>query len=145
MPKNRMKLKNKGDFRFLSTLFRFTHHSYSIFVHFSPDDAVRFNPLLFDDWRIAVRFSVIYAVKFFDDMTDTQFLAEQMRLNALESTRVLEKQRRAIQDHVRFRGALVQDRARYKTIFKNFLNNQYYLKLTPDTHIAPRVIEWHFG
>lgn len=48
MPKNRMKLKNKGDFRFLSTLFRFTHHSYSIFVHFSPDDAVRF--------------SVIYAV-----------------------------------------------------------------------------------
>lgn len=61
MPKNRMKLKNKGDFRFLSTLFRFTHHSYSIFVHFSPDDAVRFNPLLFDDWRIAVRFSVIYA------------------------------------------------------------------------------------
>ena len=69
-------------------------------------------------------------VKFSDDMTDAQFLAEQMRLNALESTQVLGKQQRAIRDLVRFRGVLVQDRARYKTIFKNFLNNQQYLQLT---------------
>ena len=53
-----------------------------------------------------------------------------MRLNALESTRVLSKSQRAVRDLVRFRGVLVEDRARYKTIFRNFLNNQRYIKLT---------------
>lgn len=69
-------------------------------------------------------------VKYSDDLTDAEFLAEQMRLNALESTQVLSKAQRAVRDLVRFRGVLVEDRARYKTIFKNFLNNQQYLKLT---------------
>ena len=69
-------------------------------------------------------------VKYSNDMTDAQFLAEQMRLNALESTRVLSKAQRAVRDLVRFRGVLVEDRARYKTIFRNFLNNQRYIKLT---------------
>ncbi len=69
-------------------------------------------------------------VKYSDDLTDAEFLAEQMRLNALESTQVLSKAQRAVRDLVRFRGVLVEDRARYKTIFRNFLNNQQYLKLT---------------
>lgn len=63
MLQNQPKLRNKVFFQFLSTLFRFICHSYSIPVHFTPEYVVRFRPLLFDDWRIAVRFSVIYAFK----------------------------------------------------------------------------------
>lgn len=70
--------------------------------------------------------------KFSDDITDAEFLADQMRLGALKAADIIPKQDRAFRDLVRLRVDLVQDRARYRTILKNFFNNQRYMKLTTE-------------
>lgn len=70
--------------------------------------------------------------KFSDDITDAEFLADQMRLGALKAADIIPKQDRAFRDLVRLRVDLVQDRARYRTILKNFFNNQRYMKITTE-------------
>ncbi len=68
--------------------------------------------------------------KFSDDLSDAEFLADQMRLGALKAADIIPKQDRAFRDLVRLRVDLVQDRARYRTVLKNFFNNQRYMKIT---------------
>lgn len=68
--------------------------------------------------------------KFSDDISDAEFLADQMRLGALKAADIIPKQDRAFRDLVRLRVDLVQDRARYRTVLKNFFNNQRYMKIT---------------
>ena len=70
--------------------------------------------------------------KFSDDITDAEFLADQMRLGALKAADIIPKQDRAFRDLVRLRVDLVQDRARYRTVLKNFFNNQRYMKITTE-------------
>ncbi len=68
--------------------------------------------------------------KFSDDISDAEFLADQMRLGALKATDIIPKQDRAFRDLVRLRVDLVQDRARYRTVLKNFFNNHRYMKIS---------------
>lgn len=68
--------------------------------------------------------------KFSDDISDAEFLADQMRLGALKAADIIPKQDRAFRDLVCLRVDLVQDRARYRTVLKNFFNNQRYMKIT---------------
>ena len=54
--------------------------------------------------------------KFSDDITNAEFLADQMRLGALKAADIIPKQDRAFRDLVRLRVDLVQDRARYRDL-----------------------------
>ena len=76
--------------------------------------------------------------KFSDDISDAEFLADQMRLGALKAADIIPKQDRAFRDLVRLRVDLVQDRARYRTVLKNFFNNQRYMRITTEhlNHMA---------
>ena len=49
---------------------------------------------------------------------------------ALKAADIIPKQDRAFRDLVCLRVDLVQDRARYRTVLKNFFNNQRYMKIT---------------
>lgn len=69
-------------------------------------------------------------IKFSNDLTDAEFLADQMRLGALRSAKIIPKKDRAFRDLVRMRVDFVQDRARYRTILKNFFNNHCYIRIT---------------
>ena len=55
-----------------------------------------------------------------------------MRLGALKTADIIPKQDRAFRDLVRLRVDLVQDRARYRTVLKNFFNNQRYMKISTE-------------
>lgn len=61
-----------------------------------------------------------------------------MRLGALKAADIIPKQDRAFRDLVRLRVDLVQDRARYRTVLKNFFNNQRYMRITTEhlNHMA---------
>lgn len=69
-------------------------------------------------------------IKFSNDLTDAEFLADQMRLGALRAAKIIPKKDRAFRDLVRMRVDFVQDRARYRTILKNFFNNQRYIRIS---------------
>ena len=71
-----------------------------------------------------------YKAKFSNDLTDAEFLADQMRLGALKVADIIPRQDRAFRDLVRLRVDLVQDRARYRTVLKNFFNNQRYMRIS---------------
>ena len=69
-------------------------------------------------------------IKSANDETDAEFLANQMRLGALNAAVIIPRRDRAFRDLVRLRVELVMDRGRYRTILKNFFNNQRYLKMS---------------
>lgn len=69
-------------------------------------------------------------IKSANDETDAEFLANQMRLSALNAAAIIAKKDRAFRDLVRLRVELVMDRGRYRTILKNFFNNQRHLKMS---------------
>lgn len=69
-------------------------------------------------------------IKLSNDETDAEFLANQMRLGALKAAQIITKKNRAFRDLVRLRVDLVLDRGRYRTILKNFFNNQKYMKIS---------------
>lgn len=69
-------------------------------------------------------------IKFSNDLTDAEFLVDQMRLGALRSAKIIPKKHRAFRDLVRMRVDFVQDRARYRTILNNFFNNHRCIRIT---------------
>lgn len=69
-------------------------------------------------------------IKTANDETDAEFLANQMRLGSLQSYEIIPKKERSFRDLIRLRVVLVMDRGRYRTILKNFFNNQRYLKIS---------------
>lgn len=69
-------------------------------------------------------------IKATDDRVDAEFLADRLRLGTLRFARILPRKDRALRDLVRTRGEVIKDRARYRTILKNMINNQLNINAT---------------
>lgn len=69
-------------------------------------------------------------IKATDDRVDAEFLADRLRLGTLRFAKILPKKERALRDLVRTRGVVITDRARYRTILKNMINNQLNINVS---------------
>lgn len=80
-----------------------------------------------NDWNLLIADPCAVSqarLKATNDYTDAEYLAEQLRNNALHTALILPHDYRAVRDFVRYRAKLVQDRAHYKVVFINMLANQ---------------------
>ena len=71
-------------------------------------------------------------LKHSDDYTDAEYLAERLRVGALKCAKIMGKEDRALRDLCRFRGRLIQDRAREKITIVNLYTNQLSTRVKPN-------------